>query len=203
MSPSSPPVCPLQNPHAALSSLRTHRLHMPSSHITLPASLVAPVLLIAHRPSAPLCTVYCSAVALLCSPSWLRAVLSPLPSPLSPLPSPLSPLPSPLSPLPSPLSPLPSPLSLSPTVGTQTACSRLTVATRLRRQHADCWLFACCLRNGAFAVPLPTSPAPPPHHPTPPGPVRWPLSSTLAPYPDSTSMRAALGPGEKGDVDSG
>jgi hypothetical protein len=70
-----------------------------------------------------------------------------------------------------------SPLSLSPTVSMQTACSRLTVAAHLWRQHADCWLFANHHHNGAFAVPLPTSPAPPPHHLTPPG------------------------PGEKGDID--
>ncbi|KAN0130683.1 hypothetical protein V8E53_011576 [Lactarius tabidus] len=98
MSPSSPPVRPLQNPHAALSSLRTRRLRMrmPSSRVTLPASLVAPALpiahcplptahcpSIAHRPSAPSCNVYRSAFALLRSPSWPRTVLSPLPLPHS------------------------------------------------------------------------------------------------------------------------
>jgi hypothetical protein len=148
MSPSSPPVRPLQNPHAALSSLRTHRLRMPSSHITLPASLVAPALPIAHCPclSAPLCTVYRSAFALLHSP--VVAACGPLPSPSPPLSA-----------------------HKLPAVGSQSlhVCSdSMPTAGSLH-----------VVRNGAFAAPLPTSPAPPPHHPTPPG------------------------PGEKGDIDGG
>jgi hypothetical protein len=178
----------MQTVHAILARYPSRIAGRPRvAHCPLPIHCPLSVGTVARRLSFGVRPLALAIVAA-CSPS--PSPLSPLPSPLSPLPSPLSPLPSPLSPplslsplspLPSPLSPLPSPLpsplSLSPTVGMQTACSRLTVAACLLRQHADCWLFACCLRNGTFAVPLPTSPAPPPHHPTPPG------------------------PGEKGDID--